>query len=153
MNQTTMNATSNNTELFYDFLPRLVRSGNMEVNVERHEVFITDGALALLTLELNDAMEPKRIMKTLRALRAFLQLLEIRASPNLNPASDRSIEDIMRAARQKVKSVEKSTKVTAVHVVDQAPPHDLMMTILYVQKRWFWRNKEKVKVLTYGDNG
>lgn len=147
-----MNTTSNNTELFYDFLPRLVASGNMEVNVERHEVFITDGALALLTLELNDAMEPKRIMKTLRALRAFLQLLEIRAT-DVTSVHDRSIEDIMRAARQKVKSVEKSTKVTAVHVVDQAPPHDLMMTILYMQKRWFGRNKEKVKVLTYGNNG
>lgn len=115
---------------YFDLLHNYEQRGLLELQVDKHECYVTQPALHAMS-EGDDPAEQLRsgaIADTLRRLRAYAAFCAQQGEQYL--ASN-----------------------FALHIVKDEPPHDLLFTLLLTKKRnWLRREKEHIEVISYKDD-
>lgn len=111
---------------YFSMLSEYLDKGFLQIDVAKHEVFVTQPAIHALSPG-NDPAEQLRngaIARTALRLRAWAAWMSGEGN------------DYMK-------------RNFSVHVVKDEEPHDLIFTLLFSQLRGIFRTKPKVEVITY----
>lgn len=111
---------------YFSMLSEYLDKGFLQIDVAKHEVFVTQPAIHALSPG-NDPAEQLRngaIARTALSLRAWAAWMSGEGN------------DYMK-------------RNFSVHVVKDEEPHDLIFTLLFSQPRGIFRTKPKVEVITY----
>lgn len=111
---------------YFSMLSEYLDKGFLQIDVAKHEVFVTQPAIHALSPG-NDPAEQLRngaIAHTALSLRAWAAWMSGEGN------------DYMK-------------RNFSVHVVKDEEPHDLIFTLLFSQSRGIFRTKPKVEVITY----
>lgn len=111
---------------YFSMLSEYLDKGFLQIDVAKHEVFVTQPAIHALSPG-NDPAEQLRngaIAHTALSLRAWAAWMSGEGN------------DYMKSN-------------FSVHVVKDEEPHDLIFTLLFSQSRGIFRTKPKVEVITY----
>ena len=114
---------------YFDMLHTYEQKGLLELQPEKHEAYITLPALYTLTPGGDNptTLPTQAIPDTVRRLRTY-------------------------AAFCAQQGYDYLTHLFALHVVQDEPPHDLLLTLLLTRRRnWLRQWREEVEVIDYGE--
>ena len=111
---------------YFDMLRRYVVNGFLQMEVARHEAYVTQPALHAMSPGSDPAkqLQDGSVAKTLLRIRDYAGWLSGEGDGYLH-------------------------ENFAVHVVKPDEPHDLVFTALFTPRRRFFRWRDKVEIVTY----